>query len=141
MRIVPSIPLIDLASTAAPAPWYKGQLKDKLLDLSPGTPVWFKLNTEKPLASGPSYWVFEPKTKAIRHIVADLGDVVLQGERLKTGWKIANEDETKALLRAFGPLVRDILSSPAWKQAGKPDNRKDKQFRLDYSKQHDSGDT
>jgi hypothetical protein len=119
---------------AVPSPWYKGQLKETLLDLKAGTPIWFKLNTEKPLSSGPSYWVFEPKTKTVRHLVEDIGDMTIKGERFKTGWAIANEQETESLNRVFGPIVRKIVSSPAWQNVGKPDNRKNQSFKLGYDR-------
>lgn len=114
-------------------PWYKGQLKESLVDLEKGTQVWFKLNTEKPLTLGPSYWVLEPKAKKIRHIVEDLGNSLIQRQRLTKGWAIANEKETHVLTKIFKPLVTHLVNDPSWSKVGEGSGKGGELFKLDYT--------
>lgn len=103
------------------APWYKGILTDDTIPgMSKGTKVWFKLNTEKPLSSGPTYWVFDAKARVVRHISESIGNEILQGVREGRGWSIATEEQVKELKKRFTPLVNKIINSPSWKAVGKP---------------------
>lgn len=104
------------------APWYKGILTDNTIPgLSKGTKVWFKLNTEKPLSSGPTYWVFDANSRTLRHISEAIGNELLQGVRAEKGmWSIATEEQTRVLTQRFKPLVTKLVNSPSWKNVGKP---------------------
>lgn len=103
------------------APWYKGTLTDNTIPGMPkGSKVWFKRNTEKPLNSGPTFWVFDANKKVVRHIVEDIGSDLLQGVREDKGWSIATETQTTELNKRFKPLVTKIITGPSWANVGKP---------------------
>ena len=112
---------MTLRLVATIAPWYKGTLTDDTIPgMSKGDKVWFKLNTERPLNSGPSYWVFNAIDRVVRHIKEDIGNDLLKGVREGNGWALANESQTKELNKRFAPLLKTILNNPNWKNVGKP---------------------
>lgn len=121
----------------APAPWYKAKLKETFLGIKSGTLVWFKLNTEKPLSSGASYWVFDPKDEIVRHIGEGLGNETLQGFHQGNQWQIADAEETIALNKRFKPLVNKIVNSPQWSMVGHQMPKGTKEFKLDYQRKYE----
>lgn len=93
------------------APWFKATMKEKLGSLIAGEKVWVKLNTEKPLSLGPTYWIFQPATNKIMHIAEELGNEYLKRVYAGPGLgAIANEEQTKKLnarlYQKIVPIIR-----------------------------------
>lgn len=103
------------------APWYKATVTDNTIPGIPkGTKVWFKLNTERPLNSGPTYWVYDHLNKVLRHVAESVGNELLDGVKVGKGWSIATEDQAKILKAKTKPLIDRLVNSKAWKGVGKP---------------------
>ena len=96
-----------IQSAAMPTGWQRGSLLHPFGEFDKPVRVWVKKNTEKPLKSFATYWIFSPMTERLAHATADGLAEFVRMDNQKDAY--ATEDVKEKLNKIFLPLVKKVI--------------------------------
>lgn len=89
--------------------WYKAWITQGFGPFADNDKVWLKVNTERRLKQGQTFWVFQPKRGVVRHLSKDMIENTIRPLMSGRSLVVGDARESTILNREFDPKVRDLI--------------------------------